>query len=537
MKITERLSPALMFSLLALPAALLLGIAVTILNPLYVMAAAVGVMALGSMFLFRLDELMVSLIVAIHILVDAYLGLAVYQMALLMALTLLAVCYLGQSADRPWARPRFIWLWLLFLALTIFPMLKGGVYSLTNAFGTYLEIVFSPFIMFWLGNVIARDVSAVRRVFQWLSLIAALFAIHTIIEARTGVFLFETAHAKANLLEASNFRLGAHVARAGSFFGNPNGNGIFLATCAFLPLGLFVESERFWAKALHLAELLLILLALMFTYSNGSWAATLAGLFAFMFLVGRLRYSVLLFALVAILGAIAFTVFPAQIATQLAHARDQGDISLHFATWQTAARVMLAYPLFGVGLGGQAYLILSSPYRVLAQTKPLAEPDNSYLQWGAIAGIPVMLIFLTLLTLVFLFAWRNWRAVNAHQRALFAGGIVALIALSINSLSVDGWTSPIDVQYLGWLIAGVVTSPFIFRVGAQGDRQGSPVQWFGWRWDNGFADGAGRVTVKDRPFSGTKVEGTTIAGADNPEANNIEADKRNGLSLRGKMGV
>ena len=98
-----------------------------------------------------------------------------------------------------------------------------------------------------------------------------------------------------------------------------------------------------------------------------------------------------------------------------------------------------------------------------AQTKPLAEPDNSYLQWGAIAGIPVMLIFLLLLTLVFWYAWRNWLAIGTRYRALFAGGIVAIIALSINSLTVDGWTSPLDVQFLGWLIAGIVASPLIGR--------------------------------------------------------------------------
>jgi O-antigen ligase len=126
-------------------------------------------------------------------------------------------------------------------------------------------------------------------------------------------------------------------------------------------------------------------------------------------------------------------------------------------------RVIAAYPLFGVGLGDQAYLSLAEHFRVLAQTKPLAEPDNSYLQWGAIAGIPVMLIFLALLALVFWFSWRNWLAIDTRYRPLFAGGIVALVALSINSLTVDGWTSPIDVQFLGWLIAGIVTSPFIGR--------------------------------------------------------------------------
>jgi len=342
-------------------------------------------------------------------------------------------------------------------------MYEGGAFSLTNSLGYYLEVILSPFIMFWLGNIIAKDTSAIRRVFQALAFLAAILALHTIIEATTGKFLFESARAQASLLQNSNFQLQPGVSRSGSFFGNPNGNGAFLATCFFLPLGLFIESTRIWTKVLHLVEMLVILLALMFTYSNGSWIATLAGLLIFLFLVGRVRYSVLLTLLIVSLAGIALAVFPARIAIQLAHAKDQGDLSLHLGAWQTAFRVLMAYPLFGVGLGNQAYLALAEPYRVSAQTKPLAEPDNSYLQWGAIAGIPTMLIFLLLLGLVFWFAWRNWLAVDARYRVLFAGGICALIALSVNSLTVDGWTSPIDVQFPGWLIAGIVASPLIIR--------------------------------------------------------------------------
>ena len=461
-RVAELISPASIFLILALPAALCLGVAIGIFNPLYAaLVAAALVMAI--LVLLRLDELIVMLIIAVHILVDSYLGLAVYQIALLMALVLLFASYFGRSATHPWTWPRWIWLWLLFLILTIFPTLKGGAFNLTNSIGYYLEVIFSPFIMFWLGNIIARDISAVRRVFGWLSLLAALFALHTIIEATTGKFLFESARAQANLLQASNFQIGAGISRAGSFFGNPNGNGIFLVTCFFLALGLCLESEKLWAKAIYLLEMLSILLALMFTYSNGSWLAALTGLLFFMFLVGRVRYSVLLLLLVTALAVVALTVFPSFVAIQLARAKDQGDLSLHLGAWQTALRVIAAYPLFGVGLGDQAYLTLAEHFRVLAQTKPLAEPDNSYLQLGAIAGIPVMLIFLALLALVFWFSWRNWLAIDTRYRPLLAGGIVALVALSVNSLTVDGWTSPIDVQFLGWLIAGVVASPLIGR--------------------------------------------------------------------------
>jgi O-antigen ligase len=451
---------SLIFLILTIAATFLLGVAIGTVNTTYAIVV-VGALVTVLILLLRIDELIAALIIAAHILIDAYLGFATYQIALLMALLLLLVCYFGRSVDHPWSRPRWVWLWLVFLMLNIIPTLKGGAFDLTNSIGYYLEVVFSPFIMFWLGNILARDIAGVRRVFQWLSLLAALFAIHTIIEATTGVFLFESARAQANLQQASNYQIAAGVSRASSFFGNPNGNGAFLAMSFFLPLGLFIESNRFGPRIIYLLQMILILMALMRTYSNGSWIAALTGLLIFMFLVGRVRYSVLLCMLVAALAVIALTVFAPQVAIQLARARNQGDLSLHLATWQTAMRVIAAYPVFGVGLGSQAYLILSSHYRVPAQSKPLAEPDNSYLQWGAIAGIPVMLIFLILLTLVFWYSWRNWLAVEIRYRALLAGGIVALIALSINSLTVDGWTSPIDVQFLGWLIAGIVASPLI----------------------------------------------------------------------------
>ncbi len=74
-----------------------------------------------------------------------------------------------------------------------------------------------------------------------------------------------------------------------------------------------------------------------------------------------------------------------------------------------------------------------------------------------------MLIFLLLIACAFWFAWRNWQAVDTRYRPLLGGGIAALVALSIISLSVDGWTSPNDLVYLDWLIAGVISSPLIKR--------------------------------------------------------------------------
>jgi hypothetical protein len=92
---------------------------------------------------------------------------------------------------------------------------------------------------------------------------------------------------------------------------------------------------------------------------------------------------------------------------------------------------------------------------------PVVDPNNSYLQWGAMAGIPVMLVFLLLLSYVFWRSWRNWQTTDNRYRPLLGGGIVALIALSISSLALAGWTGQDGMASLGWLVAGLITSPFI----------------------------------------------------------------------------
>lgn len=465
--IREQFSASVILLILALPVALLLGVAIGRFNLNYGLAAA-GALIIGIIVQFRWDEFMVTLIIAVHIIVDWYLALRL--VSLLMSLLLLSLCYLGRSAEHPWLKPRPLWLWGLFLTLTIYPAINGAL-DLYDADTYYPSLVLSAFMMFWLGNIVAKDISAVRRVFQLLAVFAALIAVHTIIEAITGKFLFESARAAATLDSRSNYQLvqnaqqivGASVSRAGSFIGHPDGNGTFLAFAFFLPLGLFIESKQLWAKITYLLEMLLILLALMFTYSTGAWIAMLTGMLAFVIFVRQIRYSVLLLILIAVLIVIGFTVFPSQLALQLSHASANNESSLHLGGWQTAVRVIQAFPLFGVGMGDQAYLTRAEPFRVPAQIVPLFEPDNSYLQWGAEAGIPVMLVFLLLLGYVFWFSWRIWRAIDTRYSPLLGAGIVALIALSINSLSINGWTDPGGMASLGWLVAGMITSPLIGR--------------------------------------------------------------------------
>ena len=78
------------------------------------------------------------------------------------------------------------------------------------------------------------------------------------------------------------------------------------------------------------------------------------------------------------------------------------------------------------------------------------------------AGLPVLLLFLVILCSGLWFAWRNWKMVDVGTRTLIGGGMASVIALSANSLTINGWTHPV-LGMLGWLILGVVSSPLFER--------------------------------------------------------------------------
>jgi O-antigen ligase len=410
-------------------------------------------------FILHQDELAATIIVAVHLYVDWYLGLAF--VAQILTLALLLIIFLMRSSHRPWAKPRALWLWILFLILAIFPATHG--LSFRDSAYYYFNVIFNALLIFWLGLAIAQDAESVRRLFKMLSIFAALLAIHTIIEAKTGVLLFKTMRYDTALEALSNFKMyGTNALRAQGFFLNPDTNGTFFAIILFLPLVLFIESSSFWQKLLYLFEMFLILLALLFTYSTGAWLATLVGLAISTALVGRTYYRILIPCIVLVASAAFIIFFPAQVANQIKHIQAPHELSLRFAAWQTGIQVIHSHPLTGLGLGRYVYITRAEPYRVLAQSIPLYHPQNAYLELAALGGLPVAILFLALLLFTVWQAFCLWIKADTHSRSLLAGGIATVIALSFNSLVAAGWTCP-PLGAIGWLILGVMSSSFVMK--------------------------------------------------------------------------
>jgi len=314
--------------------------------------------------------------------------------------------------------------------------------------------------MFWLGMVIARDVASVRRFFQILAVVGAFLAVITIIQAQTGTLWFATSRLDASLAKVSNYELirGSDIYRLGSFFINPDWNGTFFAVILFIPLGLFLESSSFLEKVLYLVEMFIILPALLFTFSTGAWLAAIAGIIIFAALVGRVNYRIQISMFIIVAVTVLLLGFSSEISHLFQHGSNSDALAQRNGAWSTAIRVIQAHPLTGIGLGLQNYLQRAEPYRVPSQVIPLAHPHNSYLELGAMAGLPVLGVFLALILFALWLALRNWAQADRRKRSLLCGGIAAVIVLTINSLSVNGWTLP-PLAATGWLILGMISSP------------------------------------------------------------------------------
>ncbi|RAQ95003.1 O-antigen ligase family protein [Thermogemmatispora tikiterensis] len=421
-------------------------------------ALIAGLLFLVLLLYLRCDEILAVAVALIHLYLDFYMSLI--ATAQLLALVLLLVFFLGRSQQRPWAEPRPLWLWLLFLGLTFFPSLRGAT-NLDDALFYYPNVIAGSFLFFWLGLNTARNLKSLWLVMEFLAAFGALIAAHTIVIALTGKFILGTSLHDPFLKSVSNFTLGdTGVQRVGGFFIDPNWNGTFFAFVLFIPLGLYAHSRSWLARLLYLGEALLIGPALLFTFSGGAWVAACCGLAFFLLFVDSWKLRLQIVLSIFLVSLILILFFFDQLQLLFAHLTGQGELSLRLGAWETALNVIMAYPLTGVGFGLSIYMQVSDPYRSPLQYVPLAHPHDSYLEFGAMGGLPVLAVFLALLICYLWKAWRTWRLCDQRHRALLAGGLAAVGALCINSISINGWTLP-PLACFGWLMLGLLSSPLL----------------------------------------------------------------------------
>src|SRR5438034_5718021 len=154
-----------------LPGVVNIGGNITTFGPVF-WGLVIGAIIMALIIMLRQNEFAATIVIAASVVLDWYLH--TFILALLMALALLLVFFLARSPRYPWAAPRALWLWVLFLVLMIFAANRGAL-TIYEGVSYYSSITLGAFILFWLGTVIARNVASTRCFFKVLTVFAALF--------------------------------------------------------------------------------------------------------------------------------------------------------------------------------------------------------------------------------------------------------------------------------------------------------------------------------------------------------------------------
>jgi O-antigen ligase len=378
--------------------------------------------------------------------------------AAVLALGLIAILFLMQSRARPWRPLPYMWAWGVFVLVMLATLLRSP--DLTQALAYFDNIVILPLLMWILGVQLGRTVAHLRKLMSLLTAFGALIALHATVEALTGKFLFATAAIQNGLTAKGAYFgvAGTSIVRSGSFLGNPNSAGEFFTVLFFVAITAALSSTTTRSKLLHGVAAALILLGTFFSYSTTSWIATVGGVLVLIVLIGSTKIRLVCGAALLGVPALLWIVFPTRMAALLSHTLHPTGLRGRFEAWQTALNVIHARPFTGIGLGvGTAYVRGVAPYRANPALVPLTHPQDSFLEFAVLGGLPLLIAFLLLLGAAVRRIWKNYRASSHGQRIVMSGVLAIVVAVSINALGDAAWTLPPLVGIL-WLILGAGSS-------------------------------------------------------------------------------
>jgi len=244
--------------------------------------------------------------------------------------------------------------------------------------------------------------------------------------------------------------------RVWATFENPNNLGIFLFMLLPVALSLFLlPAKRLKRIGLGIA-IFLFLLCLFWTGSRASWLATYVAFVSFGIIAKRRVLAVSLMALgVILIIAISHSLWGEGLAALLRVGR---GFALRPILWSISWRILLDYPLFGVGFGCIPILFQSYyPVGALSLYKLLSpaagSPHSLFLQTGAEMGVPGILLILAFFVIYFYELRETLRRVrDEFQRALVLAFWATLPGLFIHSFfELSGLIGPGSYTIFFWL--------------------------------------------------------------------------------------
>jgi len=308
----------------------------------------------------------------------------------------------------------------------------------TSAAGLWKAYFIEPILfLIVLKEVIKNDTN--RRTVLWALGIASLgVSLLAIYQKFTGFAIAEPAWVN------ESFR------RVTAFFTSPNAVGLYLGPIIALYAGwLVAEWRNTQATVLKLIILVLALLAVVFTVSQGTWLGLLAAAVVLSYF-GWDKKKTVLITLIIIIALVASPLRPRilPIVTFQDHA-GQNRITLLKTSWQ----YLTANPSqFLLGAGILGFSGLHQQTRDPLLTEPLLYPHNIIFNFWMETGLVGLLGMIWLL--IKFFGQTIRRLPNSTSRFLTIGVLAAMVVVVVHGL-VDVPYFKNDLAVLFWIVIGL----------------------------------------------------------------------------------
>ncbi len=195
--------------------------------------------------------------------------------------------------------------------------------------------------------------------------------------------------------------------RAPGLLGNPDFSALFLAALLPVVLYFFEKALSRWAKIYYGLTTFSILAALVLFASRGAWIGAIVALvlFSLVNLIYKTGKWLVILPLLALLVGLAMWFASIQevrpgVASENLGVSDS-SVSLRLSAWDIARQAMVERPVFGTGPGNFQYFFQSHRGKDLAsQNGVFDDVHNLFLQFGASLGIPFLIMFLVIITII-----------------------------------------------------------------------------------------------------------------------------------------
>lgn len=236
--------------------------------------------------------------------------------------------------------------------------------------------------------------------------------------------------------------------RVTSFFSSPNAVGLYLTPVVVLIISFLIsQSDKNKAsKYVCWLSLVVSLLALLFTKSEGAWVSLVSGLVVFIFLLGYRKFVVLI-----VMVSMIFIVLTPSLR-QAVSFQDRASYN-RLLLWGYSWNYLVKSPtnfVFGSGLR-QFYDKIQKPVHDWSKIEGHIYPHNIFLNFWTEIGLLGMLSFIGIMGYLVYLANQIRK-----EQIIFGSGLIAMLVVFLVHGLVDVPYFKNDLAFLFWIIVGLV---------------------------------------------------------------------------------